>query len=374
MSGTGTVVPELLVPGMPPVAVVAGLVALCAGAAAWLAVGGRDDTGRRMRVLFADGAGETPGSARPPGHGAGLGGDAATGAGQRALLSVRVGCRPGAHWPPQWARWLPRRTAGSPSGRRWAVGRRMTVGAEVWCLPAGVLIALLGGSALPVGASVVAMAVVRRRLSSREAERVRERRAAEVIELCATVAAELRAGRQPSQALLAAGAPGLGAEGSAVLAAARYGGDVPGALRAAARSPGAEGLAGVAACWQVAVEGGAGLASGLERIADGLRASRDQREELRAQLAGPRATALMLVLLPVCGLLMGSALGADPLRVLLHTPVGWACLVAGGLLEWAGVAWTARIIAGALPPGPRASSRRVAERQRGATDKGRVRG
>ena len=138
----------------------------------------------------------------------------------------------------------------------------------------------------------------------------------------------------------------------------------PEALREAARLPGAEGLTGVAACWQVAVEGGAGLAAGLERIAAGLRAQRDQREELRAQLAGPRATALMLALLPVCGLLMGSALGADPLRVLLHTPAGWGCLVVGGLLEWGGVAWTARIVADAMPPIPQCRSARMDDRRR----------
>ncbi|MFF4950381.1 type II secretion system F family protein [Streptomyces chattanoogensis] len=211
----------------------------------------------------------------------------------------------------------------------------------------GLAIGALGGSVVPVLASPAAGFVVRRWLAARSAERARDRRTAEVIGLCAAVAGELRAGRQPDRALLATGVPGLGEEGAAVVAAARYGGDVPRALRTAAGLPGAEGLTGVAACWQVAVQGGAGLASGLERIAAGLRARSDQREELRAQLAGPRATALMLALLPVAGLAMGGALGADPLRVLLHTPAGWGCLAVGGLLEWGGMAWTARIVADA---------------------------
>ncbi|MFJ9415309.1 type II secretion system F family protein [Streptomyces sp. NPDC101227] len=206
---------------------------------------------------------------------------------------------------------------------------------------------MAGASVVPVLASPAAAFVVRRWLAARAAERERDRRTAAVIGLCAAVAGELRAGQQPDRALLATGVPGLGEDGAAVSAAARYGGDVPRALRRAARLPGAEGLTGMAACWQVAVQGGAGLASGLERIAAGLRARRDQREELRAQLAGPRVTALMLALLPVAGLLMGGALGADPLRVLLHTPAGWGCLVIGGLLEWAGVAWTAGIVAAA---------------------------
>nr|WP_078969576.1 type II secretion system F family protein [Streptomyces natalensis] len=277
-------------------AVVAAMVAVCcAGVAGWL-IGGRPGAGQRRRAWELIG-----------------------GAPER---------------PVWWQRW-------------WRAGRRGNgrIGREIWCLPVGIGLGVLGESVVPVLASVAAAFAVRRRLAARVAERERDRRAAAVIGLCAAVAGELRAGQQPDRALLAAGAPDLGAEGSALLAAARYGGDVPRALRGAARLPGAEGLTGVAACWQVAVQGGAGLARGLERIAAGLRARRDQREELRAELAGPRATALMLALLPVAGLAMGGALGADPLRVLLHTPAGWGCLVIGGLLEWAGVAWTARIVA-----------------------------
>ncbi|WP_286160252.1 type II secretion system F family protein [Streptomyces yunnanensis] len=241
--------------------------------------------------------------------------------------------------------WCAGRAVDGEGGRRWRLGRRREVGTEIWCVPAGVALGVLGRSVLPVLGSVVALVVVRRWLAARARQRAADRRAAAVIGFCGAVAAELRAGRQPDRALVVAGASGLGEAGPAVLAAARYGGDVPGALRAAARQSGAEGLAGAAACWQVALEGGAGLARGLERIASGLAAQRDQREELRAQLAGPRATALMLALLPAGGLLMGGALGADPLGVLLHTPAGWGCLAVGGLLEWGGVAWTARIVA-----------------------------
>ncbi|MFJ3953430.1 type II secretion system F family protein [Streptomyces sp. Je 1-4] len=301
------------------VAAVALVIALlCAGAALRSGGGRPEDVRRRARALF------------------GGRGEADPAEGWRAWLRGE-GVR----------KWCAGRLVEGEAGRRWSVGRRWDAGREVWCLPAGLVLGVLGGSVFPVIASVVAVFLVRRWLVTRGAGRARDRRAAAVIGLCAAVAGELRAGRQPAQALLAVGAPGLGAEGSAVLAAARYGGDVPQALRVAARQPGAAGLTGMAACWQVAVEGGAGLASGLERIAAGLRAQRDQRDELRAQLAGPRATALMLALLPAAGLLMGSALGADPLRVLLHTPAGWGCLVVGGLLEWGGVVWTARIVAAA---------------------------
>ncbi len=104
---------------------------------------------------------------------------------------------------------------------------------------------------------------------------------------------------------------------------------------------------GLAACWRVAVDRGAGLAAGLERLEGALRVERDQRADLRAQLAGARSTAVMLAGLPVLGLLMGSALGANPLRVLLHTGAGLGCLVTGGALEGAGVWWALRVVRGA---------------------------
>ncbi|GHC35518.1 type II secretion system F family protein [Streptomyces cinnamoneus] len=240
---------------------------------------------------------------------------------------------PGSSFLPDWAgEWAERL-------RRWARARR-----ELACLPVGCGVALLGHSLVPLIGAAVAVPLVRRWLAVRQREHERERCEAAVIEMCGSVAGELRAGRQPCEAVAGLTQVELGPGWPAVPAAARFGGDVPTALRKAALQPGAEGLNGVAACWRVAVDGGAGLAAGLERVAAALCAERDQRDELRAQLAGTRSTAVMLALLPVLALLMGSALGADPLRVLLHTPAGLGCLLLGGLLESAGIAWTRRIV------------------------------
>ncbi|MER7829641.1 type II secretion system F family protein [Streptomyces sp. NPDC095602] len=216
-----------------------------------------------------------------------------------------------------------------------------------WLCPVAALVpALLGESLLPLLAGAAAVPLVARRLRARARAGERERRADAVIELCAAVAAELRAGSQPVQALrFAARSTGaLGRDEAAVVAAARFGGDVPEALRGAARADGAEGLAGLGACWQVAVDGGAGLAAGLDRLEAALRERREQRERLRAQLSGAWSTVALLALLPIAGLAMGAALGADPLRVLFHTPAGLACLVVGAGLEAAGLWWAGRIV------------------------------
>jgi tight adherence protein B len=283
---------------------------LCAGAAAWT-VWTREESLRRTRTLFGVGAGKAEGDG---------------------------GATARSRWSPH-ALLEPLRTRFG-----WQIG------GEALCVPAGLALAILGGSVLPALAGAAAVPLAGQWTRRRRGRAATESRAAAVCELCATLAGDLRAGLSPHAALAGAvryagwpDRPDLAESATVLLAAARFGGDVPAALRTAARQPGVEGLAGVAACWQVAVEGGATLADGLDRIAAALRAERDQREDLRAQLAGPRSTAIMLALLPVVGIALGAGLGADPLRVLLHTPAGLGCLLIGGLLEWAGLTWTAWI-------------------------------
>ncbi|GGL89393.1 membrane protein [Streptomyces fumigatiscleroticus] len=245
--------------------------------------------------------------------------------------------------------------SGPPGRLRAVAGLRRVRGrlrAEWWAPVAGLVLGVLGSSVLPVVAGAAGVPVLRRVRRAGRARRARERRTDEVIALCGALAGEVRAGRQPGEALLRAArdSGGLGDAQAVVLAAARFGGDVPAALEAAARQPGADGLLGLAACWRVAVDRGAGLADGLDRLTAALRAERDRRADLRAQLAGARSTAAMLAGLPVLGLLIGAALGADPLHVLLHTGAGLGCLLAGAVLEALGTWWVLRIVRGAEGP------------------------
>ncbi|WP_237285927.1 type II secretion system F family protein [Streptomyces niveus] len=232
-----------------------------------------------------------------------------------------------------------------------AVRQRLTRLPREWfCLPVAAVLALWGESVLPLIAGAVAVPLVGRRLRAGERRRAAERRAEAVRGLCDVFVGELRAGAQPADGLTTAvravGRDLGGLEIALVVADARFGGDVPAALRRAAWLPGAEGLVGVAACWRVAVDGGAGLAAGLERLGATLRAQRDQEDALRAQLAGAWSTVVVLALLPLVGLAMGWAMGADPMNVLLHTPAGLSCLVVGGLLEAVGFWWAGRIVRG----------------------------
>lgn len=167
-------------------------------------------------------------------------------------------------------------------------------------------------------------------------------RRAATVELCTALAAELRTGAMPTDALQRAvrAVPGVCDDAARV---ARLSGDVSSALVAASLRAGAGGLARLAAVWSVSQHSGAGLADGCERIADWLRDDEALRREVAAQLAGARASARLLAFLPVLGILLGASMGARPLDVLLGTPYGLACLVVGGALAGLGLWWTERL-------------------------------
>jgi tight adherence protein B len=67
-------------------------------------------------------------------------------------------------------------------------------------------------------------------------------------------------------------------------------------------------------------------------------------------MAGPRASAAVLAGLPAVGLLLGEAMGVQPLRVLSTTGTGQTLLVVGTGLLCAGVLWSARLTDRAVLP------------------------
>lgn len=176
-----------------------------------------------------------------------------------------------------------------------------------------------------------------------------------MLEACAVLAGELAAGRAPAAALAAAAELARGPAARALRSAAvaaELGGDVAAALTAeAAGSAVAPVLRSLGACWTVCSASGSGLAAAVQRLEEGLRAQVAQRRAVDAELAGPRATAGLLAVLPAVGLALGAGLGADPLHVLLHTPLGAVCLVLGLGLDGLGVLWTGRLVARAAGAG-----------------------
>lgn len=166
-----------------------------------------------------------------------------------------------------------------------------------------------------------------------------ERRRA-VITLCRTLAAELRAGQPPEEALrLAAFQAGPAVDPVSDAAS----------LRTVAESdPDLAALSYLAVCWDVAAETGAGLATVVDGLAENLTEQEEQRAEALARTAGPRTTAFVLGGLPVVGVFMSGGLGGSPLAFLFTTPLGLACLVGGVVLDVLGVWWTVRMLRGAV--------------------------
>jgi tight adherence protein B len=103
-------------------------------------------------------------------------------------------------------------------------------------------------------------------------------------------------------------------------------------------------LARVRAAARLSGRTGCSLTAVLAAVEDDLRARHRRLLELRSATAGPRAAAALLAGLPLLGLAMGSGVGAHPWGVLTTTAAGQALLVAGVVLEVAGVAWTGRLV------------------------------
>lgn len=120
----------------------------------------------------------------------------------------------------------------------------------------------------------------------------------------------------------------------------------------------------LAAAWEVATTVGAPLAEVLRMIAETLRDAASAADDVRIALAEPAGTARLLLWMPLAGLLLGFALGFDTVGVIVGTPAGAGCVVAGLLLVLAARMWTARLLRRARPepgtPGMRAELMAVA--------------
>ena len=106
---------------------------------------------------------------------------------------------------------------------------------------------------------------------------------------------------------------------------------------------------GLAAAWFVATETGAPLAQALREFSSSLRALAQARRAAATALSGPVATAKLVMVLPVVGILFGMALGFDTVEVLFTTPPGIACLVVGGALLLVARAWNQKLVRAATP-------------------------
>jgi tight adherence protein B len=195
----------------------------------------------------------------------------------------------------------------------------------------GVRGAVLSLALAVVGGTVAGLTRQRRRRRSALKGRV------EVARACAALAAQLRVGQVPSEALAVA------ATDCAVLREARdtqdLGGDVIRVWRNQARQPGYAGLLDLARAWEVSSRSGAPMSAVLEHVAEELAADQSLRAVVAGELSAPRATGKVMAVLPGCGVGLGYLLGGQPIGWLLAGPLGWGCLLGGVVLACLGVLW-----------------------------------
>ncbi|WP_402462731.1 type II secretion system F family protein [Isoptericola aurantiacus] len=111
------------------------------------------------------------------------------------------------------------------------------------------------------------------------------------------------------------------------------------------------GAAAVVAAARLSRDVGAPLGGVLEAVGAALVARAEARADREASLAGPRATARVLLWLPALGVVFGAALGADPLATATDGGFGTAAVVLGLMALLAGRWWTGRLVTAARAAG-----------------------
>jgi len=211
--------------------------------------------------------------------------------------------------------------------------------AQIWPLPVAAVAIAVTGTALA--------ALVR---GVRERAVVREEQAA--VEGLGVLVAELRAGRTPEAALAAAGQhcghPGVGALLRRLGRFLRLGDRLDGWLDASAGVPCSEWQIRLLSGVRLSSQTGCALADVLAAVESDLSRRGSQRTDVRATAAGHRATVGLLAGLPILGLMMGSGIGAEPVRILTTTTIGQILLVTGVALELLGLAWSRGLTGRAL--------------------------
>lgn len=201
-----------------------------------------------------------------------------------------------------------------------------------------------------VGAAAVAVGtyLLRRRRQVRRQNAEQESRALETA--LDMLAGELRVGAHPVAAFRAAAAEldgPVGVSFRAVAARAMLGADVPGGLRNAAASSALPGQwERLAVCWDLAQQHGLTMTLLIRAAQRDIGERTRFRAGVTAGMAGARATAAVLTALPLVGIALGQAIGAEPVRYLLSGGGGWL-LLTGVVLACCGLLWSDRI-AGAV--------------------------
>ncbi|WP_189221279.1 type II secretion system F family protein [Saccharothrix coeruleofusca] len=218
--------------------------------------------------------------------------------------------------------------------RRWRWRRPGTPVVAV----AGALLGLVAGVGGALAGALLA-SVLWREHRDRVARRDRLAATAALAAGLKAFTAELRAGAHPAAAAANTAedcAPPAAEVFDTIATTAARGGDVEAALAHTDAAP-------LARAWRLADAHGVPLAGALEAVGRDLDRRAAFARQVRARMAGPRASVAVLAALPVFGLLLGEFSGAGPVQVLRTTLAGQVLLVLGAVLVCAGLRWCAHL-------------------------------
>jgi tight adherence protein B len=197
------------------------------------------------------------------------------------------------------------------------------------------------------GAVSVAVARVRRRRRYRSPRDVDR----EVLPLLEGLAATLRAGLTPARALAHLAEPGepVGLPGlvSRLAAQASTGARLEPVWRTAAETSGSTALLAVAEGWRLSERHGAPIVEVLDALTLGLRDQSRTAAAVAPALAAPRASATLLGVLPLGGVVLAELVGVHPVSVLVGSPAGRVAAVAGLGATLGGRLWMRRLVTAA---------------------------
>ncbi|MBB3050158.1 tight adherence protein B [Prauserella isguenensis] len=261
-------------------------------------------------------------------------------------------------WPQRWSgrrlRVLvgPARAA-EPNRRPWQSSRWWRAGVSAGSLAALTAVMWVGpGAVLAAGCAAAAVLV-----QVRARRRVRRGVAAlaGLAEALRAMAGDLRSGAHPATAAESAAQDAhtdIASVFRAIAVSVRLGGNPDTSLTGLPAGTGslpAGVLERVTTAWSLARRHGLALADVVDAVHRDVATRARLAGTLDARMAGPRASALILAGLPVLGVLLGEAMGAAPLAVLLTTTAGQVLLAVGAALLLGGVAWTSAITGRVLP-------------------------
>lgn len=95
----------------------------------------------------------------------------------------------------------------------------------------------------------------------------------------------------------------------------------------------------VGACWDVAIDSGSAPGQLMGRLSEVLTLLASAMRQSEVTAAGPRATIRLVIWLPIASLLIAQLAGIPAVTVLLTTAMGWGMLGAGVALLWFARRW-----------------------------------